>query len=191
MSTNRPSFGLPWIFALPWGSRQHVAGAFAAVRQIALALALVLVCLQSALPALRAAELTGWVVGIQDGDTLTVRLEDGPVWRIRLWGIDAPERRQAYSNAARKYLAALAFRRQVRVLVRDQDRYGRIVAEVRLSDGVNLNQEMVRAGYAWWFRRYAPYSRVLARLEKEAREARRGLWADPDPQPPWEYRRAR
>jgi nuclease-like protein len=69
----------------------------------------------------------------------------------------------------------------------DRDRYDRLLAEVRLPDGRSLNQELVRAGYAWWFRRY-PADPVLARLEADARVARRGLWADPHPTPPWEYR---
>ena len=77
----------------------------------------------------------------------------------------------------------------MRVLVRDYDHYGRTVGEVILPDSTNLNQEMVRAGYAWWFRRYAPQDRVLEQLETEARQAKRGLWADPQTEPPWDFRR--
>jgi endonuclease YncB( thermonuclease family) len=75
------------------------------------------------------------------------------------------------------------------VLVRDTDRYGRTVAEVILPDGRNVNQEMVKAGYAWWFRKYAPNDGVLEDFEAEARNAKRGLWADTHAMPPWEYRR--
>jgi endonuclease YncB( thermonuclease family) len=71
-----------------------------------------------------------------------------------------------------------------------RDRYGRLLATVRLPDGRSANEEIVRAGYAWWFRRYSR-DRALARLEAEAREAHRGLWADPHPVPPWEFRRKR
>jgi micrococcal nuclease len=138
-----------------------------------------------------ATEYTGKVVGIQDGDTLTVWLDNGAATRIRLWGIDAPEKRQAYGNASKRYLSSLAYGRRVRLLVRDTDRYGRTVAEIILPDGRNANQEMVRAGYAWWFRKYAPNDRVLESLEGEACKAKRGLWADPHAVPPWEYRRAR
>ena len=68
-------------------------------------------------------------------------------------------------------------------------RYGRTVAVVILPDGRSLNAELVRAGLAWWYRRYAPDDETLERLEREAREARRGLWGDPEPIPPWEWRR--
>jgi micrococcal nuclease len=138
-----------------------------------------------------ATELTGKVVGIQDGDTLTVWVDNGVTTRIRLWGIDAPEKRQAYSNASKRYLSNLAYGKRVRLLVRDRDRYGRTVAEVILPDGRNANQEMVRAGYAWWFRKYAPNDSVLERLEDEAYKGKRGLWADPHAVPPWEYRKAK
>ena len=69
------------------------------------------------------------------------------------------------------------------------DRYGRLMADIVLPDGKSLNQELVRAGLAWWYRRYAPGNRTLARLEDEAREARRGLWADEEPVAPWVWRR--
>ena len=75
------------------------------------------------------------------------------------------------------------------VVVRDVDRYGRQVAEVILPDGRNLNEEVVRAGLAWWFVRYARRDQVFGNLEAEARAARRGLWADTAPVAPWEFRR--
>ena len=140
--------------------------------------------------AARAEEFCGQVVGVQDGDTLTVREDGGESLRIRLWGIDAPERRQPFSNAAKKHLSALAFGQTVRVLVRDQDRYGRTVAVIVLPDGRNLNEEMVRDGFAWWFRKYAPYECTLERLETEAKDAGLGLWAEPQAVPPWEYRKS-
>jgi micrococcal nuclease len=148
-----------------------------------------LVCLCAA--SSPANELTGRVVGIQDGDTLTVWVDNGAATRIRLWGIDAPEKRQAYSNASKKYLSNLAYGKRVRLIVRDIDQYGRTVAEVILPDERNANQEMVRAGYAWWYRKYAPNDRVLGDLENKACRAKRGLWADPQAVPPWEYRRIR
>ncbi|MBS1856124.1 MAG: thermonuclease family protein [Acidobacteria bacterium] len=73
--------------------------------------------------------------------------------------------------------------------VRDIGRYKRTVAEIILPDGRNLNQEVVRAGLAWWYRTYAKHDAVLPALEDEARAAKRGLWADPSPMPPWEWRR--
>jgi endonuclease YncB( thermonuclease family) len=131
---------------------------------------------------------TGWVVGVTDGDTLTV-LRAGRREVVRLRGIDAPERGQAYGDRARRYAAALAFGTVADIEARGRDRHGRLLAEVRLPGGRSLNRELVRAGYAWWFRRYSTDA-GLAWLEAEARAARRGLWADGRPVPPWEWRRA-
>lgn len=134
-----------------------------------------------------AEDFSGRVVGISDGDTITV-MHDGRPEKVRLNGIDAPEKRQAYGNRAKLFVSALAFGKEVRVDVKGQDRYGRSVATVTLPNGRNLNHEIVKAGLAWWFRKYAPKNKELEALETEAREAKRGLWADRDPVPPWEYR---
>jgi endonuclease YncB( thermonuclease family) len=136
-------------------------------------------------PAL-AEEFTARVVGITDGDTLRV-LHDHRSATVRLVGVDAPEKRQAYGERAKRFTADLAFDRTVTVRTAGRDRNGRLLGEVVLPDGRSLNQELVRAGYAWWFRRYSRDGR-LARLEEEARASRRGLWADRAPEPPWEYR---
>jgi endonuclease YncB( thermonuclease family) len=136
-----------------------------------------------------AEEFRGRVVGVTDGDTITV-LRDGRGTTVRLAGIDAPERRQAYSQRARQFTAALAYGRTVTVRVAGRDRYARILGDVILPDGRSLNQELVRAGFAWWFRKYSRDPR-LARLEEEAREGRRGLWADRVPEAPWEFRSRR
>jgi micrococcal nuclease len=132
-------------------------------------------------------EWSGRVVGVTDGDTIRVLL-NGHAVVVRLQGIDAPEKRQAYGERAKQVTAALAFDKTVTVRATGRDRYGRLLAEVILPDGRALNQELVRAGYAWWFRKYSTDA-TLARLEAEAREAHLGLWADPDPVPPWTWRR--
>ncbi len=131
-------------------------------------------------------EFAGRVVGIADGDTITV-LHARHSETVRLLGVDAPEKRQAYGDRARRFTAELAFDRTVTVRAAGRDRNGRLLGEVVLPDGRSLNQELVRAGYAWWFRRYSRDS-TLARLEQEAREWRRGLWADEAPIPPWDFR---
>jgi endonuclease YncB( thermonuclease family) len=131
---------------------------------------------------------TGRVVGVADGDTLTV-LRAGRREVVRLRGVDAPERGQAYGERARQYAAARAFGTVVDVEAWGRDRHGRLLAEVRLPGGRSLNRELVRAGYAWWFRRYST-DMSLAWLEAEARAARRGLWADHRAVPPWDWRRA-
>jgi endonuclease YncB( thermonuclease family) len=128
----------------------------------------------------------GRVVGVADGDTITV-LRDRRPETIRLNGIDAPEKGQAFGERAKQFTAQLVFGQVVEVVRRDQDRYGRTVGDVRLMDGRSLNHEIVRGGYAWWFRRYSR-DPSLAALESEAREARRGLWADPHPVAPWDWR---
>jgi endonuclease YncB( thermonuclease family) len=133
-----------------------------------------------------AEEFTGRVVGITDGDTIKV-LHAGRAETVRLQGVDAPEKRQAYGERARRYAADLAFDRTVVVRGAGRDRSGRLLGEVVLPDGRSLNQELVRAGYAWWFRRYSRDAR-LARLEDEARAGRRGLWADQAPEAPWDFR---
>jgi endonuclease YncB( thermonuclease family) len=124
------------------------------------------------------------VVGISDGDTITVLTPDKAQHRIRLHGIDAPEAGQDFGGRAKQAASALAFGKTVTIKTRDTDRYGRTVAEVILPDGRSLNREMVRQGMAWRYRKYAPADTELARLESEAKAARRGLWSQPNPVPP-------
>lgn len=131
---------------------------------------------------------TGRVVGVTDGDTLSV-MRNGAAVKIRLYGIDCPEKGQPFTNRAKQFVSDLAFGKEVKVEAKGQDRYGRTIGEVFLPDGTNLNREVVKAGFAWWFRRYAPNDSNLERLETKAREAGRGLWADREPIPPWEWRK--
>ena len=130
------------------------------------------------------------MVGVSDGDTITV-MHNGKGERIRLHGIDCPEKRQAFGNRAKQFTSTLVFGKTVTVQVMDRDRYGRTVGEVLLPDGRSLNRELVRAEFAWWYRRYAPDDETLDQLEHEARGTQRGLWADPHAVPPWEWRRRR
>ena len=135
-----------------------------------------------------AEQWTGLVVGIQDGDTLTVMHGTVQV-RIRLDGIDCPEKAQPYGNRAQQKTAELSFQRKVTVVTTSKDRYGRTLAVVILPNGHALNDELMRAGLAWWYRKYAPKNRSLAQLEETARDAGLGLWADPNPTPPWLWRK--
>ncbi len=128
----------------------------------------------------------GTVVRVRDGDSLVVRAAGAGV-EVRLDGVDAPELAQAHGAEAKRRTADLALGRTVRVVGQGRDKYERTLAEVFLPDGRSLNRELVSAGYAWWFRRHSE-DRDLAERERLAREARRGLWADPDPVPPWEFR---
>ena len=129
--------------------------------------------------------LTGKVVRIADGDTVTI-LVGGDQVRIRLFGIDAPERGQDYSRRSREALAELVFEKEVRIVVRDTDRFGRTVGDIYVGNSL-VNEKMVKDGWAWNYARYS-HSKHFAELEREAREANRGLWAGKAPIPPWDFR---
>jgi micrococcal nuclease len=142
----------------------------------------------SSFSAVLALGFSGPVVSVLDGDTIEVLHNHHPE-RIRLNGIDCPEKGQSYGNNAKHAASALAFGKEVTLQTHGHDKYKRTLADVLLSDGMNLNQELVKQGWCWWYRKYAPGDMVLEGLEKDAREARKGLWADPQPMPQWEWRR--
>lgn len=132
--------------------------------------------------------ISGKVISVIDGDTIDL-LHNGRPLRIRLNGIDAPEQGQPNGHRAKQFVQELAAAQLVTVKVFDTDKYGRSVGDVFLPDGRNLNREIVRAGYAWWFRKYSSDNSIGA-LEDEAKRAGRGLWREVAPQPPWEHRAA-
>ena len=141
-------------------------------------------------PCFSAQGFTAKVVGVADGDTIAVLLDRTQV-RVRLDGIDCPESGQAFGSRAKAFTSELVFAKVVTIRPRNKDRYGRTVAEVLSPDGRDVTHELVRSGFAWWIRKYAPRDTELARLEAEAQAARRGLWVDPHPIPPWEWRNQR
>jgi len=126
------------------------------------------------------------VVGISDGDTFTA-LVNNETFRVRLAEIDAPETKQAFGNRAKQALSALIFGKSVQLKVRGRDRNGRRIAWVK-SESVVVNSEMVKQGFAWVYRRYAPKNSPLYEIEREAVAAKRGLWVESAPVPPWEWR---
>lgn len=135
---------------------------------------------------------TGRVVRVLDGDTVEIRT-DTATPRIRLAGIDAPEKRQAFGESAKRELSRLCFDRVAYFQPRKTDRYGRTVATVE-CDGADAGLSMIRAGFAWHYKTYAkeqPQAErtAYANAEEEARSAGRGLWRDASPVPPWEWRR--
>ncbi len=137
--------------------------------------------------------LTGKVVKITDGDTLYVLDANYKEHKIRLAGIDAPERKQAYGLASRKHLATIVANKQVTIAYEKRDRYGRIVGKV-LLDGIDVCLEQVKVGLAWHYKKYqheqSPEDRQLyAEAENQARTGRLGLWRENSPNPPWEHRR--
>ena len=137
-----------------------------------------------------AIDSTGQVVRILDGDTLEVLHNNRPE-RIRLSGIDCPEKAQAYGQKAKHAASALVFDKEVTLQTYGKDKYGRTLAYVLLPDGTNVNHELVKNGWCWWYRKYAPGDIELEELEKSARDAKKGLWQDPAPVPPWVYRKAK
>ncbi|MDK2742560.1 MAG: thermonuclease family protein [Nitrospira sp. BO4] len=132
----------------------------------------------------------GKVVSIKDGDTIEV-LHNKKAERIRLTGIDCPEKKQAFGQQAKQATSSLSFGQYVTIQRIGTDRYGRTLATVILRDGKNLNHEWVSQGRCWWYRKYAPGDMALEGLENEARRARRGLWVDSRPVQPWECRKFR
>lgn len=126
------------------------------------------------------------VVGVSDGDTMTV-LYQSQQQKIRLAMIDSPEKKQAYGTVAKKYLAHCVLGKLVVIEIQGKDRYGRAIANVSL-DGRLMNLDMVSQGLAWCYRKYSNDPTIIA-AEQEAREKKRGLWQDPAPIPPWEFRK--
>jgi endonuclease YncB( thermonuclease family) len=154
----------------------------------ALALTAILLCLVCVA---NAEEFHGEVVGISDGDTLTL-LVGKTQHRIRLDGIDALERTQPYSQRSKQSLAELAYHRQATADYHKRDKYGRDVCKV-LIDGADINLEQIRRGLAWHFKRYeheqaVDDQRSYAAAETAARAAMRGLWQDRAPKAPWDFR---
>jgi micrococcal nuclease len=127
-------------------------------------------------------------VSVFDGDTIEVLHNMHPE-RVRLSGIDCPEKGQAFGTRAKQAASALVFGKDVILQTHGYDKYKRTLADVFLLDGTNVNHTLVKDGWCWWYQKYAPGEAVLEGLEKDAREARKGLWADPKPVPPWEWRK--
>jgi micrococcal nuclease len=129
----------------------------------------------------------GRVIGVSDGDTMTILHDDYSREKIRLYGIDCPEKKQAFGQRAKQFTSTMVYGQQVTIRRINSDRYGRTVAWVFLGHA-NVNTALVRAGLAWHYRKYSD-DPELHRLEQEARIKKRGLWVDPYPVPPWDYRK--
>ncbi|MDR2507749.1 MAG: thermonuclease family protein [Candidatus Accumulibacter sp.] len=136
----------------------------------------------------QAETLRGRIVRVADGDSLTLVTFANRRVEVRIAGIDAPERRQPYGAKSKQALAALCHRRSAAVLTRGKDPYGRTLGQAVYCDGVYVNAAQVASGLAWVY----PFTREdpsLTALEREARAGQRGLWRDPAPMPPWEFRK--
>ena len=141
-----------------------------------------------------AKDITGTVVSVADGDTITVLSAEKKQYKIRMAAIDSPEKAQAFGQRSKQHLSDLIYKKEVRVQVVDIDRYKRHVGVVFLGDR-NINQAQVAAGFAWVYRQFVknipkPMAKAFANAEASAKASKAGLWADKDPVPPWDWRRA-
>ena len=137
--------------------------------------------------------LTGRVVGVADGDTVTVLDDSRQQHKIRLMGIDAPEKKMPFGNRSKQALSELVFDRQVQIEYSKNDKYGRIVGKI-IVGGVDANLAQIKAGMAWHYKQYQREQTegdriAYALAEDDAKVTKRGLWKDADPMPPWEWRK--
>lgn len=133
--------------------------------------------------------IRGKVVAITDGDTIQVLVNKSPVV-VRLNAIDAPEMTQPFSTKCKSALSDKIGGKVVAVKVTGKDRYGRTLGDVSIDEGgkpLSVNEWMIEEGWAWHFVKYSS-SKTLAKMEADARKGKRGLWADPKPEAPWDYR---
>jgi len=136
--------------------------------------------------------LHGRIVGVADGDTVTVLDATNTQWKVRLMGIDSPEKKQPFGNKSKEHLSSLVFNKQVTVDYSKQDKYGRTVGKI-LVDGKDANLQQIKAGLAWHYKKYQKEQSIEDRLtyaqaEEQARTEKQGLWIDPDPTSPWDWR---
>jgi endonuclease YncB( thermonuclease family) len=130
--------------------------------------------------------IEGRVVGVHDGDTITLLISGNKQLKIRLAQIDAPELAQAFGQKSKQSLSDLVFSKSIKVEQETVDKYGRTVGTL-IVDGVDANREQVKRGMAWVYRHYLR-DKTLLRVEDEARQSKVGLWSESDPTPPWEFR---
>lgn len=157
------------------------------MRHFSIILTLILSCLPSL-----CFGLTGKVISVADGDTITILDSSNQTHKIRLYGIDTPEKGQAYGKAAKKHTSWLTYRKIAKVRTYDTYRYGRTVGVVAV-DGVNVNESLIANEYAWQYRKYckARFCKDWLSFEMDAKLGKVGLWKDPHAQAPWDWRKAK
>ena len=137
--------------------------------------------------------IEGLVVGVADGDTITVLDQQKNAYKIRLQGIDAPEKNQAFGEKSKQSLHDLVHRKQVRIEYDKEDKYGRIVGKVTVDD-VDVCLQQLVLGMAWHYKKYQNEQSVSDRAlysetELKSKSLKLGLWTDDTPMPPWEFRK--
>ena len=148
----------------------------------------ILFFLTFALLPLYAETLQGLVIKVADGDTITVLDANKQQHKIRLNWIDAPESKQAFGQVSKKYLDEMVYKKNVTIEYEKKDMYGRILGFIKI-DGKNVNLEMVKAGMAWHYEHFAKNATDYAEAQKQAKLEKKGLWKDPNPIPPWDFRK--
>lgn len=138
------------------------------------------------IPIIGNAQLVGKVISIADGDTFTMLVNNQQI-KIRLHGIDCPEKGQDFSIVAKEFLSSYVFEKVVTVQKMDIDRYGRTIGMV-VIDGVNINEKLLAVGLAWHYKTYDK-NPVWSKMEDDAKKSKKGLWLHPNPIPPWEWRK--
>jgi micrococcal nuclease len=126
------------------------------------------------------------VIGIIDGDTYDILVDNQSV-RIRMDAIDAPERGMPFNKVAKKYLSNMIFGKFIKMVELKKDSHGRIVGKTFLKDGTDVSLEMIKAGFAWHYKKFSS-DPILAKLENNARKNKLGLWQENEPLAPWEVR---
>ena len=134
--------------------------------------------------------LTGKVIGIKDGDTVVVIDAANIQTTLRLAEVDCPEKAQAFGNKAKQFTSDQVYLKEVKYIVTDTDRYGRSIAKIYYDDNKYLSAEIIKNGFGWQYKQYST-SKLLASLEQEARQNKRGLWVDPNPVYPSDFRRSK
>ena len=135
-----------------------------------------------------AQSLTGKVIGIKDGDTVVVIDAANNQTTLRLAEVDCPEKKQAFGTKAKQFTSDAVYLKEVKYIVTDTDRYGRSIAKVYYDDNKYLSAEIIKNGFGWQYKKYST-SKLLANLEQEARTNKRGLWVEPNPIYPSNFRR--
>ena len=134
-------------------------------------------------------QVTGNVVGVSDGDTFTLLTKENKAIKVRLYGIDCPEKNQPFGQRAKQFTSDRIFSKTVRVIIKDTDRYSRVIAMVYEPSGKCINEELLKAGLAWHYKQYDKHNLSWTNLEIQAKANKAGLWCEKDCMAPWDWRK--